>query len=174
LQEKIETLVSANATLQEELSLGESEIFPVNEEFNLLFQRALRLQQMNAVITIREICEALEWRICMKAAGSKTRAKRGRQTFRKIQQSADMEAKGSLEAVMASLELLEGTIDNVKEYGNAAVHDNRSILKPRKIREILAQDESDEIDTQQHDAFVAALYELEMVLEDGTVNATKA
>jgi hypothetical protein len=85
-----------------------------------------------------------------------------------------MDAKGSLEAVMASLKLHQGTIDNLKEYGNGAVHDNRSILKPWKIREILAQDESDEIDTQQHDAFVAALYELEMVLEDGTVDATKA
>jgi hypothetical protein len=41
----------------------------------------------------------------------------------KIQDSADMDAKGSLEAVMASLKLDEGTIDNLKEYGNAVVHD---------------------------------------------------
>jgi hypothetical protein len=131
--------------------LRESEVLQAKEKYNHLFQRASRLQQMDAVITIRQICYALEWRICLQAAGSKT-----------------------LEEVMASLNLRKGTIEKLKKNGDVVVHDNRSILKTSEIREILAQDESDEIDKQQHDAFIAALYELEMVLEDGTVDATKA
>ncbi len=174
MEEKVIALESDMANLKERARGLGCVLTEMRERYPLLNEMVSQLIERDARITLRDVCIAMERRICVQAAGSKARAKNGLFNFEKIQESADMEAKGSLEAIMENLNLSEDTVEFWGDSARKAANNAHGSLTPSAIREILAQDESDEIDTQQHDAFVAALCKLEMVLEDGTVDATRA
>jgi hypothetical protein len=89
MEEKVIALESDMANLKERARGLGCVLTKMRERYPLLNEMVSQLIERDARITLRDVCIAMEWLICVQAAGSKARAKNGLFNFEKIQESAD-------------------------------------------------------------------------------------
>jgi chromosome segregation ATPase len=121
-------------------------------------------------ITVREIARILERHICVKVAGSISQAKRNYFNLSKLREDSTMKAR--LSTVLNSHNLASGTIERLKEEGNAVCHDARDPETKESFLALIAGANDDDEDKLQHIALVNTMVTFNMILPDGTISTS--
>jgi hypothetical protein len=157
--------------LKQDIKTLDGKIIKLQEEVSDLRDEVTGLRRKDKKITIREVARAMEWRICVRAAGSKTKAKAGLYNFDKINKSRQPGVIDALAAQLLALKLREDTLGFLKDLGDEVVHDART-MEAVEMRSILRSMETSEDEATQYDAVIEALGELKMIQDDGCIMAS--
>ena len=127
------------------------------------------LELKDRAISLREIARILERHICLRAAGSKTLARK--QLFR-LDKFPGSGQEGALRKTLESLGLTTDLIDKVKDLGNNVAHDIRDILTVSEVENLLQNPDFDDDEQKETASFISALHTFGMVQAYGLVKVS--
>jgi hypothetical protein len=143
----------------------------LRKEVETLILRVESLEAMDQNITIREICRAVEKKICLEAVGGIVgKMKNGFYCFSKFDSQKPTE-KAALEVVLTKYQVSEKLIAYLKDEGDITTHDNRNKLTVAILEDALKDGDDDTDQVLAKENFIRALHALHMVGSDGIIVA---
>eukprot|EP00604_Paraphysomonas_vestita_P002616 CAMPEP_0174818496 /NCGR_PEP_ID=MMETSP1107-20130205/1168_1 /TAXON_ID=36770 /ORGANISM="Paraphysomonas vestita, Strain GFlagA" /LENGTH=265 /DNA_ID=CAMNT_0016030385 /DNA_START=12 /DNA_END=806 /DNA_ORIENTATION=- len=146
LQDEIELLKQQNKELQDEIEALKQQNKELRDEIEALNTRVIALENRDVPITVREAMRILEAHICLEAAGSKRKCKDGHYNFEKIR-NGETDVQTRLATIISRHGLTNNHINMIgylKDNGDFSAHQNRPLLTPLELTNVLLEDETNE------------------------------
>lgn len=144
------------------------EVETLKENYDAMKLKVACLEAKDQIITIREICRAVEKKICLEAVGG-TVSKMKKAFFCFSKFDSKPTDKANLEAVLTKYQVSADLIMYLKDEGDSATHDNRNKLTVAMLEVALQDDEDDADQVLAKRNFICALHALRMVGSDGII-----
>jgi hypothetical protein len=152
------------SSLEGHVSALEKKMAKAEAEIDELKKKMAVLEANDQRVTVREICTAVERKLCLEAAGSMAKMKNGYYCF-SLFESKPVE-KAQLDSVLSKYQVSSTLIGYLKEHGGNVTHDNWTV----PLLESAILDNDDDADAvSEKEKLVRALYALGMVKSDGSI-----
>ena len=166
LKDNHETLKDNHETLKDNHETLKENYKTLKDIYDTIQMKVASLEAKDQFITIREICRAVEKKICMEAVGS-TKMKKGFFCFSKFESNPTEKAR--LDDVLTKYQVSAGLIMYLTNEWDKVTHDDRNKLTVAMLDVALHDDEDDAEIVVDKRNFISALHQLGMVGSDGII-----